>query len=67
MKKLLIELDKTNFEELTSWFVNIGYPCLQIGISDCYGLHWSVNIIYQHFEVEISDEKLYTMACLRWL
>jgi hypothetical protein len=67
MKKLLIQFNKTTFEELTSWFENLGYPCVSIGIAARCGVHWSVYIIYQHFEVEISDEKLYTMACVRWL
>jgi hypothetical protein len=67
MKKILIEFHKTTFEELTSWFENLGYPCVSIGIAARCGVHWSVNIIYHYFEVEISDEKLYIIACLKWL
>jgi hypothetical protein len=66
MKKLLIQFNKTTFNELISWFETLGQPCLSIGIVAISGAHWSVNIRYQYFEVEISDEKLYTMACLRW-
>jgi hypothetical protein len=66
MKKLLIQFNKTTFNELISWFESLGHPCLSIGIVEISGAYWRVNIIYQHFEVKISDEKLYTMVCLRW-
>ena len=66
MRILNIELNRTNFELLISWFESVGYPCQERGLHTARGQYWNIDILYQHFSVSIHDEKLYILAGLRW-
>ena len=66
MKTLQIDFDRTNFELLISWFNSIGYPCQERGLHTAQGQYWYVDILYQHFSVQIYDEKLYIISSLKW-
>lgn len=66
MKTLQIDFDRTNFELLISWFESIGYPCQERGLHTAQGQYWYVDILYQHFSVQIYDEKLYIISSLKW-
>ena len=66
MKSLYVGFERTNFEELISWFDFVGYPCRERGIHTAQGQHWDIDLLYHHFSVRIYDEKLYTLATLKW-
>ncbi len=66
MRKLYIDFTKTNFLELTSWFEHMGDPCVWQGLAHARGTNWHAYVIYKQFEIEITDEKLYAISCLRW-
>ena len=66
IKTLQINFDRTSFELLISWFDSIGYTCLERGLHTARGQHWNIDILYQHFSVQIYDEKLYTISSLKW-
>ncbi len=66
MRKIYIDFTKTNFFELMAWFERMGDPCVDHGLGNARGTNWRAYILYQQFEIEITDEKLYAISCLRW-
>jgi hypothetical protein len=66
MNTLRINFNQTSFELLISWFDSMGYPCRERGLHTAQGKHWYIGILYDHFSVNIYDDKLYTLAGLRW-
>jgi len=66
VKTINVGFDRTSFELLISWFQSVGHPCRERGIHTARGQYWYIDILYQHFSVQIYDDKLYTIASLRW-
>jgi len=66
MRTLNVGLDRTSFELLISWFDSLGYPCRERGLHTARGQYWYIDILYQHFSVQIYDDKLYIMTSLKW-
>jgi hypothetical protein len=66
MKTLHINFSRCNFEQLIVWFESVGHPCLERRIHTARARDWDIGINYQHFEVRIFNDELFTIASLRW-